>query len=197
MKRRHFIKQTSLLALGFAGLRSYSLFASDRLSLTPSIVGYGALRPDPERILELPEGFSYQVIAKEGRIMTDGLRLPGKPDGMAAFPGKNGRVILIMNHELASSAKGSEGAFGNANELLAPEIRDRLYDGGKKNPMLGGTSTHIYNPATGRIETEYLSLGGTERNCAGGSTPWGTWITCEETDNILAGGDWTRSRLQL
>ncbi len=192
MKRRHFIKQTGLVALGFAGLRSYSLFASDRIALTPTIAGYGPLKPDPEGILELPEGFSYQVIAKEGRVMTDGLRLPSKPDGMAAFPGKNGRVILIMNHELDSSTKGSEGAFGNANELLTPEIRDRLYDGGKKNPMLGGTTTHIYNPATRRIEAEYLSLGGTERNCAGGSTPWGTWITCEETDNILAGGDWTQ-----
>ena len=191
MKRRQFIKQTGLAALGFAGLRSYSLFASERMTLNPTIVGYGPLRPDPEKILELPEGFSYQVIAKEGRMMTDGLRLPAMPDGMATFPGKEGRVILVMNHEVNSSASSSEGAFGKSNELLTPEIRDQLYDGGK-NPMLGGTTTHIYNPATGRIEAEYLSLGGTERNCAGGSTPWGTWITCEETDNILAGGDWTQ-----
>jgi len=192
MKRRQFIKQAGLAALGFAGLRSYSLFASERMTLNPTIVGYGPLQPDPKRILELPEGFSYQVIAEQGRMMTDGLRLPALPDGMATFPGKEGRVILVMNHEVNSSASSSEGAFGKSNELLTPEIRDRLYDGGIKNPMLGGTTTHIYNPATGRIEAEYLSLGGTERNCAGGATPWGTWITCEETDNILAGGDWTQ-----
>jgi len=109
---------------------------------------------------------------------------------MAAFPGKDGRVILVMNHEIDISTKDADGAFGRGHRLLTPKIQDQLYDAGVKNPMLGGTTTHIYNPATGKIEAEYLSLGGTERNCAGGSTPWGTWITCEETDNILAGGDW-------
>jgi len=33
---------------------------------------------------------------------------------------------------------------------------------------------------TQEIETEYLSLAGTLRNCAGGPTPWNTWLTCEE-----------------
>ncbi|NJR43262.1 MAG: DUF839 domain-containing protein [Akkermansiaceae bacterium] len=27
---------------------------------------------------------------------------------------------------------------------------------------------------------QFLSLVGTYRNCSGGVTPWGTWITCEE-----------------
>ena len=192
MNRRFFIKQAGLAALGFAGLRSYSLFAAERTTLTPTIVGYGALQPDPARILDLPEGFSYRVIAKKGRIMTDGLRLPSRPDGMATFPGKDGRVILVMNHEIDISAKDDDGAFDRDHRLLTPQIQDQLYDAGVKNPMLGGTTTHIYNPATGQIEAEYLSLGGTERNCAGGSTPWGTWITCEETDNILTGGAWTQ-----
>ncbi len=192
MNRRFFIKQAGLAALGFAGLRSYSLFAAERKTLSPTIVGYGALQPDPARILDLPEGFSYRVIAKKGRIMTDGLRLPTRPDGMAAFPGKDGRVILVMNHEIDISAKDADGAFDRDHRLLTPQIQDQLYDAGVKNPMLGGTTTHIYNPATGQIEAEYLSLGGTERNCAGGSTPWGTWITCEETDNILTGGAWTQ-----
>lgn len=64
MNRRFFIKQAGLAALGFAGLRSYSLFAAERTTLTPTIVGYGALQPDPAKILDLPEGFSYRVIAK-------------------------------------------------------------------------------------------------------------------------------------
>jgi secreted PhoX family phosphatase len=39
----------------------------------------------------------------------------------------------------------------------------------------------VYNEETQKVELEYLSLVGTIRNCSGGVTPWGSWITCEET----------------
>lgn len=48
--------------------------------------------------------------------------------------------------------------------------------------MFGGHTTLVYNEAHQKIELEYLSLTGTIRNCAGGITPWGSWITCEETE---------------
>lgn len=37
--------------------------------------------------------------------MDDGLLMPDKPDGMATFPGRNGRIILIRNHELLPGKK--------------------------------------------------------------------------------------------
>ncbi|TMO12135.1 phosphatase, partial [Pseudoalteromonas sp. S185] len=45
----------------------------------------------------------------------------------------------------------------------------------------GGTSHIIFNLKEQKRELEYLSLCGTLRNCSGGVTPWGSWLTCEET----------------
>ncbi|MDP8951836.1 MAG: DUF839 domain-containing protein, partial [Actinomycetota bacterium] len=50
-------------------------------------VGYGALVPDPRGRLDLPEGFRYRVISREGSTLSDGTPVPGDHDGMAAFRG--------------------------------------------------------------------------------------------------------------
>src|SRR5690606_22113458 len=116
----------------------------------------------------------------EGDRMADGLLTPGLPDGMATFAGKNGRVILIRNHE--NSPDNGRGAFGANNELLGKIDKNKLYDYGYgKLPGIGGTTTLVYNEDTRQVENSYLSLAGTSRNCAGGMTPWNSWITCEET----------------
>jgi len=148
---------------------------------------YGPLIADPHRILDLPKGFSYKILSRTGDAMTDGLRVPGAPDGMATFAGPNGRVILVRNHEMGS-ADSFQGAFGIEYELLAKVDSKRLYDKGNGRPHLGGTTTLVYDPATGLVERQFLSLGGTLRNCAGGATPWNSWISCEETVD-LAGED--------
>jgi hypothetical protein len=131
--------------------------------------GYGPLKPTPskntgETILALPEGFQYTVFGKTGSMMSDGRKTPGLHDGMAAF-GYKGRVRLIRNHEVRDKPGQAIGA---------PE---RSYD----HVAGGGTTTLEVDPKTRELVRDFVSLSGTMVNCAGGPTPWGSWLSCEET----------------
>jgi uncharacterized protein len=187
--RRHFLKHSGIVTLGFFGLQQWAFRAAANAASSPlsSNGGYGALVPDPKGVINLPKGFSYKIISQQGSKMSDGLLVPGRPDGMGAFAGTGGRVVVVRNHE-NNPDQLKYGAFGDNNELLANTDFTKFYDVGKKKyPSLGGTTTFIYNPKTQQIEQEFLSLAGTARNCAGGPTPWKSWITCEET-TVKTGG---------
>lgn len=192
MKRRTFIKQSGLMSAGFLSLQSFVIgcsssstqgaateaaFASFPESLS---AGFGPLLDDPAGILNLPAGFTYKIISRQGDKMSDGFLVPGKADGMATFTMEDGRIMIIRNHEV-SPEDVANGAFGEDMALLSKLDKEKFFDYGRGVlPCLGGTTSMIYNPVTGEVDTEYLSLAGTIRNCAGGLTPWDSWITCEE-----------------
>jgi secreted PhoX family phosphatase len=182
ISRRHFLRNCGFATAGLLGLGNFSdALAGLDLPEAANGVGYGPLVLDPNRILDLPKGFSYQVISKAGERMQDGLLVPGKHDGMGAFPGPQGKTILVRNHEV-SPEKTGYGPYGEHNHLLKNLADDQLYDPGRrKTPGLGGTTTLIYDTRSQRLEKHFLSLAGTDRNCAGGATPWNSWISCEET----------------
>ena len=190
MKRRTFITHSGIIGIGFAGLSSLMKScdqSSSQIKWTGEVAdeilskGYGPLIEDKEGILNLPKGFSYKIISRKGEKMIDGLLVPGLADGMATFPGSDGRVIIIRNHEVSPKDKGN-GPFGADMNLLSLLQGKDLYDfGSGKYPCLGGTTTMVYDPGTNLVESQYLSLAGTIRNCAGGATPWNSWISCEES----------------
>ena len=62
--------------------------------------------------LHLPEGFSYRSFhdTEFSVVLDDGTSLPGRHDGMGAFPGPDGNYLLVRNHEVTNSATAT--AFG-------------------------------------------------------------------------------------
>jgi len=173
LSRRHFFKSAAGVAAGFASLRLVT-GCSRSSDLTSG-------KTTPPGNFELPPNFEYQIISRAGERMSDGLITPGSHDGMCAFAGESGRIILVCNHELDAPNKAA-GPLGKDNERFASVDRDKFYDTGYgRRPCLGGTTNLVYDPAGRKVEKQFLSLAGTMRNCAGGPTPWGSWITCEES----------------
>jgi len=177
--RRHFIQTSAAIAAGFGGLNLLTQRKLYAIGNRASSRGYGPLQSDPDRILDLPAGFGYKIISRRGDEMDDGLLVPDLPDGMATFSGPGGLSILVRNHELKPIQRGP---FGKANKLLKKVPAKKFYDYGKgRTPGLGGTTTLVFDTNEQKVVRQFLSLAGTYRNCAGGPTPWKSWLTCEES----------------
>ena len=179
--RRSFLKTAGAVSLGFSGL--HRLMSAGDVFAAHHAAGYGPLVPDPKELVDLPKGFSYKTISTTGELMDDGLYVPSSHDGMATFEGPGGKTILVRNHEVSAKKLGDAGgALGVDQEKLKDVPTDRFYDRGNGGAYCaGGTSTLVFDTKKQKLEHHYLSLIGTMRNCAGGSTPWGSWVTCEET----------------
>jgi len=182
LHRRQFLRTALTTAGGIAALPALRGFGplalNGRVYAAKGKGGYGPLIPvaderDGVVRIALPEGFKYRTFSAAGETMSDGHLVPLGHDGMGVF-NMNGRFRLVRNHE-------DRNAAGAGSVAVDAKAYDRAG---------GGTTTLVVNPFTRELERDFISLSGTTVNCAGGVTPWGSWITSEETNVGPSAGGW-------
>ncbi|MFF3164397.1 PhoX family protein [Streptomyces sp. NPDC003273] len=176
--RRQVLAQASAVGAGIAFTGALSeLFAGTAAARNLGDTGYGPLVPDPHGLLDLPKGFRYTVLSREGdRLRSGEGPVPSNHDGMAAFAGPANRTHLVRNHENRVTAK-----------IPVPTVAGLTYD-----PAGKGGCTALTLDAGRRVLSERVAIAGTAVNCAGGRTPWGTWLTCEETEDRAGTNGYTK-----
>ena len=171
--RRSFLTRTSQTGLGIALTGSLqSLLGAPAAAAQPpaGFTGYGPLVDDPNGRLALPEGFSYRLVTEAGKTrLYSKDPSPGIHDGAAAFEAPDGNVLVVLNHEV----RGGPDDAGAVPHLSGYTYRDDA----------GGGCTVVKTTPDGELIWETVALAGTSTNCAGGITPWNTWLTCEETED--------------
>jgi secreted PhoX family phosphatase len=187
--RRDFFKILGITAVG-------SQISVDTLASSPVLKDLGlafkGISADFQDRLLLAEGLSYKVLLQEGQPITKNLKFGTNNDFLQFFELSGPEHgILWVNHEyltplLSSKVERTKEVIekeryfvgGSLVEikkekgewvLIKDSVYNRRIDGTTVIPFAGGKEIMGKKEAIGTLA-----------NCAGGRTPWGTVLTCEE-----------------
>lgn len=128
---------------------------------------------------------AYAAPAAPGPGPYGALKVPDA-HGMRLPAGFRSRIVAVSGEHVPGTSYVWH-PFPDGAAIYSTDDGGWIHAVNSESPATGGVGVVRYD-RDGAIVDAYRILGGTSRNCAGGQTPWGTWLSCEEFDFSHTGG---------